>query len=129
MNDMFDCDIGMPVRPLIDPRFGFDTWWKSYQCPTDRKKDKRYCEDFYIKNRLAEQATHLLLYTNWFMEQRSMTFRPGPKPFLRAFGWENWEPPTPKPVQKTWLEEYSEHEKHCTKPSAEIRAKMAQLRK
>ena len=113
----------MTTRPLLDPRFGFESWWKDFKCLAKRKVYKPYCEAYWIKNRLAEQASHIMLYTQWRFEQEDIQYRPGPKPFLRAGGWDEWTPAPPAPKPKDWLQEYAEHEKKAVPMPKHLRTK------
>ena len=121
MIDLFTSDIGMPTRSLISPDFGFDTWWKDFRCLPKRKVGKPWCKAFWIRNKLAQQATHIMLYTLWRLEEEpNLQYFPGPKPFLNAGGWDDWKP-FAKPKPKDWLQEYAEHEKRAVPMPANLR--------
>ena len=129
MIDLLGDEVPTISRSLLDPMHGFTDFWKAQ--PIGYKIARPQCEKKWVKYDCAKDSLHILMH----MEHLKTTpkylagYIPYPETYLNRQDWKEWEPPAPKPAQKTWLDEYSEHEKHCTKPSAEIRAKMAQLRK
>jgi hypothetical protein len=127
MVDLFGVEI--MTRSLLNELHGFDDWWKIYQCLPKRKNSKPYCKSVWVSRKLYEESSHIIAYTLWRLTQDPIEYVPGPKPFLNAAGWLDWEPEAPKPKHKTALEKILEDDRLAVKPSAEIRQKIAELRK
>ena len=123
MNDMFSCDIGLPVKSLLDPLHGFLDFWKAWpRC--DRKVGMPQAKAKWIKLECANNAMHIIMHVEYLKTTKQWQdpeLIPLVCTYLNQQRWLDWEPPTAKPKPKDWLQEYAEHEKRAVPMPAHLR--------
>jgi len=132
MHDLLGDEIQMTAsRSLLQSDHGFDDFWQAWP-RGDRRVGKPQAKAKWVKLGCANNALHIIAHVEYLKtteQWQTPKLVPLVCTYLNQQRWLDWEPPAPKPVQKTRTEEYIEHKKKCVPPSAEIREKMAQLRK
>lgn len=110
---------------------GFNEFWEAWPSHT-RKVAKKQCLDKWARFECADEATLIVQHVNWMKTQDdwlkdSGKFIPAPMVYLNQRRWDGWEPPKESPKRPTALDEIKAHQ--GVAPNAEIRAKLAELRR
>jgi hypothetical protein len=122
MNDLFECDIGMPVKSLLSPLHGFQDFWNSQ--PPGYKIARPQCEKKWKQLKCCDVAMHILMHMEYLKttDKYQRGIIPNPLTYLNQQRWLDWEPET-KPKKPDWLQEYAEHEKRAVPMPANLRRK------
>lgn len=138
IQDLFG-EIGKPMAQVRDDpdnaADGFNEWWAAWPSH-DRKAEKRRCLDFWVKQGLARHKTHVMAYTAFSLDtdmykRDERMYLPAPLVWLRKEGWVDWRPPAKKQihVSTNTVQVTEEHKKAATPMPAELREKLAKMRR
>ena len=121
---------------------GFEQWWKAWPANTpggyQRKGGKALCLKRWVKGLYWTQADQIIAHTLWMSKtsdwlKSNGEFIPGPMVYLNQQRWDGAEiepvqvEVTKRYVDKTLAQIIADDAK-ATAPSAEIRARLAELR-
>lgn len=118
----------VPAKNVLNAAWGFPEFWAAWPSGP-RKVAKQQCLNKWATLGCASEASHIRAHVEWMKTQDEWLrgFVPMPMTYLNQRRWDEWEPPKPTPKQPDALTIIKAHK--GVKPSAEIRAKIAQLRK
>ena len=126
--------VSAPLRKsLINLAHGFLEFWQAWPSGP-RKVAKKQCLDKWARYECAYSATLIVQHVEWMKTQDEWLrdngrFVCAPLVYLNQQRWDGWEPvavPT-RPAIDPALAKLTKDAAMAAKPSAEIRAKMAQL--
>ena len=126
--------VSAPLRKsLINLAHGFPEFWRAWP-GGPRKVAKKQCLDKWARYECALSATLIVQHVEWMKTQPDWlkdngAFIPQPLTYLNQQRWDGWEPvqAPEKPAIDPALAKLTQDAAMAAKPSAEVRAKMAQL--
>lgn len=132
--DMFTGEL-TPPHAETDLSAGFDEFWKAYPSGP-RKVAKAQVLAKWIKLGCAHNWPHIVAHVAWMRTQEDWIKQNGaficaPLVYANQQRWLDWEPPTKPafdPVAAT-KELLAERDRNYRPPSADIKAKLAELRR